>query len=68
MVSVLDVDISLVISYEELFSSGNWNEGWLNLPKSQAITKDYLDYKFSNKLKEGINKIFVKNDSLFNIT
>ena len=68
MVSVVDVEISLKISKEELLNSGNWNKGWLNLPKSEAITKDYSDYKLSNKSKEGIEKIFVKNDSLFDIT
>ena len=68
MVSVVDVEISLKISNEELLNSGNWNKGWLNLPKSVAITKDYSDYKLSNKSKEGIEKIFVKNDSLFDIT
>ena len=68
VVSVVDVEISLKISKEELLNSGNWNKGWLNLPKSEAITKDYSDYKLSNKSKEGIEKIFVKNDSLFDIT
>ncbi len=68
MVSVVDVEISLKISNEELLNSGDWNEGWLNLPKSEAITKDYSDYKFSNNSIEGIEKIFVRNDSLFNIT
>ena len=68
MVSVVDVEINLKISNEELLNSGNWKEGWLNLHKSQAITKDYLDYKLSNNSKEGIEKIFFKNDSLFNIT
>ena len=68
MVSVVDVEISLKISNEELLNSGDWNEGWLNLPKSEAITKDYLDYKLSNYSKESIEKIFVKNDSLFSIT
>ena len=68
MVSVVDVEISLKISNEELLNSGNWNEGWLNLPKSESITKDYSDYKLSNNSKEDIKKIFVKNDSLFDIT
>ena len=68
MVSVVDVEISLKISNQELLNSGNWNEGWLDLPKSDAITKDYSDYKLSNKSKEHIEKIFVKNDSLFDIT
>ena len=68
MVSVIDVDIYLKISNEELLNSGNWKKGWLNLTKSEAITKDYLDYKLSKNSKKGINKIFVKNDSLFNIS
>ncbi len=68
LVAVVDVEISLKISKDELFNSGDWNEGWLNLPKSLAITKDYSYYKSSNNSKEGIEKIFVKNDSLFNIT
>ena len=68
MVSVVDVEISLKISNEELLNSGNWNEGWLDIPKSEAITKDYSDYKLINNSKEGIEKIFVKNDSLFDIT
>ena len=68
MVSVVDVEISLRISNEELLNSGNWNEGWLNLPKSEAITNDYSDYKLSKNSKEDIEKIFVKNDSLFDIT
>ena len=68
MVSVVDVEISLKISNEELLNSGNWNEGWLNLPKSEVITKDYSDYKLTNNSKEGIEKIFVKDGSLFDIT
>ena len=68
MVSVVDVEISLKISNEELLNSGNWNKGWLNLPKSEAITKDYSGYKLSNNSKEVIEKIFVENDSLFDIT
>ncbi len=68
MVSVVDVEISLKISNQELLNSGNWNEGWLDLPKSDAITKDYSHYKLSNNSKEHIEKIFVKNDSLFDIT
>ena len=68
MVSVVDVEINLKISNEELLNSGNWKEGWLKLPKSQSITKDYLNYKLSNNSKEGTEKIFLKNDSLLNIT
>ena len=68
MVSVVDLEINLKITKKELLYSGDWHEGWLDLPKREAITKDYLDYKSSNNSKGGINKIFVKNDSLFNIS
>ena len=68
MVSVIDAEISLQISKEELINSGNWNEGWLNLPKSESITKDYLDYKSLNSLDEDINKIIINKNSLFNIS
>ena len=68
MVSVIDVEISLKISKEELLNSANWKKGWLNLPKSEAITKDYIVYKLSNNSKEVINKILVNNDSVFNIS
>ena len=67
MVSVLDSDINLRASYEELINSGNWQEGWINLPKLQSITKEYFDYK-SSKKEEGIDEIFVNEDSLFNIS
>jgi len=68
MVSVVDIEISLEISNEELIFSDEWTEGWLNLPKHESITKDYLKYKLYSDSKEGINKIFVKNDSVFNIS
>ena len=68
MVSVIDVEISFEISDEELINSGKWIQGWLNLSKSESITKDYLDYKSSKILKEDILKIFVNKNSLFNIS
>ena len=68
MVSVIDVQINLKISNKELKNSGEWIEGWLNLPKNESITKDYREYKLNKKLKERPNKIFVNKDSLFNIS
>ena len=67
MVSVLDCEINLKISREELINSGNWQKGWINLPKLESITKEYLIYKFINK-DACIDKIFVNEDSLFNIS
>ena len=66
MVSVLDSEIYLNTTYEELINSGNWQKGWLNLPKHQSITEEYVKYKSINK-KEDIDEIFIKEDSLFNI-
>ena len=68
MVSVVDVEISLKISNKQLLNSGDWNEGWLNLPKSESITKDYFEHKLSNDSKKGTNKIFINNNSIFNIS
>ena len=67
MVSVVDCEINLKISYKELSHSGNWEKGWLNLPKPESITEDYVRFKFLNK-KKGIKKIFLTDDSLFNIS
>ena len=67
MVSVLDSEINLKITYKELIKSGNWHKGWINLPKLQSITEDYVIYKSSNKLGD-INEIFVNEDSAFNIS
>ena len=67
MVSVLDSKIYLKITYEELIKSGNWQEGWINLPKLQSITEEYVDYKSLIK-GERIDQIFFNEDSLFNIS
>ena len=67
MVSVLDSEINLKITYKELINSGNWHKGWINLPKLQSITEEYFDYK-SSKKEKGIDEIFINEDSLFNIS
>ena len=67
MVSVIDSEINLEINYEELVNSGNWFKGWINLPKVKSITKEYVRLKSLNKNKL-INKIFLTDDSVFNIS
>ena len=67
MVSVVDSEINIETTYEELINSGNWHKGWINLPKLQSITEEYVDYKSLNK-GESIEKIFINEDSLFNIS
>ena len=49
MVSVLDVDINLKISYQDLINSANWRKGWVDLPKIKSITKGYIEYKSIKK-------------------
>ena len=67
MVSVLDSEINVKTTYEELINSGNWHKGWINLPKLQSITEEYVKYKSINKA-EDIDEIFINEDSLFNIS
>ena len=67
MVSVIDSEIYLKATYEELMNSGNWQKGWINLPKLQSITKEYAMNKSINK-GEDIDEIFINEDSLFNIS
>ena len=67
MVSVLDSEIYLKTTFEELINSGNWHKGWINLPKLQSISEEYIKYKSFNK-GEIIDEIFINEDSLFNIS
>ena len=67
MVSVLDSEINLKTTYEELINSGNWHKGWINLSKHQSITEEYVNFK-SLKKGESIDEIFINEDSLFNIS
>ena len=67
MVSVLDSEINLKTTYEELINSGNWRKGWIPLPKLQSITEEYVKYKSINK-GDDIYEIFINEDSLFYIS
>ena len=67
LVSVLDSEIYLKTTYEELMNSGIWHMGLINLPKLQSITEEYVDYKSLEK-RECIDEIFINEDSLFNIS
>ena len=60
MVSVVDSEINIETTYEELINSGNWHKGWINLPKLQSITEEYVDYKFLKK-GESIGEIFINS-------
>jgi len=67
MVSVLDSEINLKITYEELINSENWSKGWIDLPKFESITNDYVIRKSTQKIEE-IDEIFINDESSFNIS
>ena len=67
MVSVVDSEINLETTYEELINSGNWHKGWINLPNHQSINEEYVDYKSLTK-GVSIDEIYINEDSLFNIS
>ena len=67
MVSVLDSEINLKTTYEELINSGNWHKGWINLPKIQSITEEYVKYKSATR-SEVNDEIYVNKCSSFNIS
>ena len=48
MVSVLDSEINLKITYDQLIKSGNWYIGWINLPKLESITEEYSNFRNLN--------------------
>ena len=66
MVSVLDSEINLKITYDELIKSGNWYIGWINLPKLESITEEYSNFKSSNRVG-GTDQVYINDDSQFNI-
>ena len=67
MVSVIDSEVNLKITHQELLNSCNWEKGWIDIPKDESITKDYVKYKFLRRDKV-TNKIFISDDSVFNIS
>ena len=67
LVSVIDEEINIIIEREEFENSDQWEEGWKDIKKSDYITKGYKEFKARNI--EGLNKkIFINNDSRFNIS
>ncbi len=67
LVSAIDNEVFLKITYQELINSDYWEKGWLKLSKSESISKGYVEYKSICKKNE-LNKIFIEDDSLFNIS
>jgi len=52
LVSVIDVEVNLIVSKNELENSGSWKLGWLELDKSESITQDYIAFKKNKNFSE----------------
>ena len=67
LVSVIDIEVNLIVSKNELETSGLWKDGWIELDKSESITQDYISFKQRiNFLKP--KKLFLNDSSPFNIS
>ena len=67
LVSVIDDEINMLITREELENPLKWEKGWRDLKKSESITNAYMDFKKTKKEKS-TKAIFIKDDSKFHIS
>ena len=67
LVSVIDIEVNLLVSENELNNSNSWSIGWLELNKSEAITEDYITFKKSKKFFEP-TKFLLHDSSPFNLS
>ena len=67
LVSVIDDEINILITREELENPIKWEKGWRDLKKSESITNEYMDFKKTKKEKS-TKAIFIKDDSKFYIS
>jgi len=66
LVSVIDIEVNLIVSKNELENSGSWKLGWLELDKSESITQDYIVFKKSKNFSEPI-KLLLNDSSPFKL-
>lgn len=67
LVSVIDDEINILITREELENPAKWEKGWRDLKKSESITNAYMDFKKTKK-KKSTKALFIKDDSKFHIS
>ena len=67
LVSVIDIEVNLIVSKNELYNSRSWNLGWLELNKSESITQDYISFKGSKNFSEP-TKLLLNDSSPFKIS
>jgi len=67
LVSVIDIEVNLIVSKNELENSGSWKLGWLELNKSESITQDYITFKSSKNFSEP-TKLSLNDSSIFKLS
>jgi len=67
LVSVIDIEVNLIVSKNELENSGSWKMGWLDLNKSESITEDYISFKSSKKFSKP-TKLLLNDSSKFKLS
>ena len=67
LVSVVDSDIFIKVSEDELQNSGEWEFGFKKLSKSQVISSEYQEFKNKRKSCDE-TPIFLSKRSPFNIS
>lgn len=67
LVSVIDIEVNLIVSKNELENSGSWTPGWVELNKSESITQDYIAFKSSKNFSEP-TKLLLNDSSKFKLS
>ena len=67
LVSVIDIEVNLIVSKNELENSGSWRLGWLELNKSESITQNYIAFKESKNLSEP-TQLLLNDSSKFKLS
>ena len=67
LVSVIDIEVNLIVSKNELENSGSWKLGWLELNKSESITQDYIAFKGSKNFSEQ-TQLLLNDSSKFKVS
>jgi len=67
LVSVVDIEVNLIVSKNELENSDFWKIGWLELNKSESITQDYIAFKGGKNFSKPI-KLLLNDSSKFKLS
>ena len=67
LVSVIDIEVNLIVSKNELEHSGTWKHGWVELNKFESITQDYIAFKGSKNFSEP-TQLLLNDSSKFKLS